>query len=222
MKLAAIGFIAVIAFVGGALAHRSMRDEVEIVRGVRVALEARRALEQRSRPPGVEGELTIVEGDPAIYVINTASVTRAGSAVDPSDPRLERHREALQKKSIKTQLGADWRATVSDGKTSAELYSTPPKIPIAAPWMVAFIALIAGASISFLHRIAGVLVAAVVMLAGVYLSIDGASQAAMSYLAEGTGAPPGVALQPVKVLIAPAILAAVVAAIAIFALRKRA
>lgn len=217
MKLAAIAFIAVIALVGSALAHLSIRNELEIVRGVRVALDARRALEQRSRPPGVEGELTIVEGDPPIYVVHTASVTRAGSPLPANDPRAERHREALQKKSIKTELGEAWRATVSDGKTSAELLSRPAPIPIAFPWLAALIAFVAGASIAYLHRAAGVLIAAAAMLAGAYLSVDSASEAAVAYLSTGTG----VVLQPIKVLIAPAVFAAVVAAIAVFATRKK-
>lgn len=202
--------IALFAIAGAGAAELAITRELVPVERGRVALDARRALEQRSRPPGVEGLLTIVEGDR--YVVHTASVTRAGTKVDDRE-RLERHLEAQNKKRLQTELsGGAIRVTIASSITSAELTATPPSIERPGPWISIAISLAIGLLSFFglqlkLSPRTSALLAVSLTLGSVLffteLSLTTASQAAVAYLSESTGSPPNVVLQPIKVLVWP-------------------
>jgi len=214
--LLGLGAIALMAAGGAALVDRVIDSELEIVRGVRVSLDARRALEQRSRPPGVGGELSIVRSEDGalVFVVNTASVSRAGRALSAGaedEARAARHRAAIEKRSIREPLGGGvWRATAADAAMSAELVSEPPEIPRASPVLGALVAFLAGAVLAGVARLRlgpaiaaalGLTAAAALSAFFAASSVELASQAAVSYLSESTASPPAVSLRPAPALL---------------------
>jgi hypothetical protein len=227
--------IALMAAAGLLLADTAIKAELNVVRGVRVSLDARKALEQHSRPPGVEGLLTIVSQNE--YLVHTASVSRAGTPLRADDSedkaRAERHAAAKIKKSIRERVdGGAWRATVADpsGDMTAELISNPPAVLRPSIWIGAGIALFAGFLLMFLLRLkttpriaasVGLTAAAAVVLYFTKSHVGLASQAAIAYLAESTGSPPGVAIAPIKVLAWPLALYVLLLLLVLISSRRR-
>jgi hypothetical protein len=202
--------IALFAIAGIVATDLAIGRELEPVREGRVTIDARRALEQRSRPPGVEGLLTIVEG--GRYLVHTASVTRAGTAVDDPE-RNTRHQGATQKKKLLAHLpdGAI-RATVATATTSAELTIRAASIERPGLWISLAITLAAGLlsffglQLKLSPRTSALIALAVTLAVVLYfaeLSMTVAEQAATAYLAQSTGSPPNVVLQPLRVLVWP-------------------
>lgn len=200
--------IALFAIAGIITADLSIRRELEPVQQGRVTIDAKRALEQRSRPPGVEGLLTIVEGDR--YLVHTASVSRAGTKVDDL-ARLERHRQAQQKRQVAHLSGGELRVTVASSTTSAELTAIAPPIERPGLWISLAIALAVGLltffglQLKLSPRTSGLIALLVTLAISLFfteMSITVAEQAATTYLSQSTGTA-NVVLQPIKILVWP-------------------
>lgn len=158
MKDSVAGAIVIIVYavlVGFAI-EASIDRELDQVRGMRVAVQARAAVSKDERP---DGPLTIVRGTESekyyflnkkSYLVHTASTSREGTVLTAENSfdkgRADRHAQVTTKKrAIRTKLeDGRWRATVPDSDRSAELILDPPPVPKPSAYRITGVAALIG------------------------------------------------------------------------------